>query len=211
MKKFVVLPKNRNNKRQLENNKLHFVTTVNKSKDTDNLISHEWDLTEQLDINYVLKQEGFESYKKVAKIIRNNNNACGYEIKVDDNFKDKKFVLYLIVINGKVLKGGKSKGVLSKRSYTAGTERSWSVSGKASEPNYVYSQIFRQCLEDEVDVEFYGICVESIKQTRKFYGLDVEVEFAPYEEKEQAQNSILNKLNGKKVIGEGNLLAQYKK
>ena len=40
----------------------------------------------------------------------------------------------------KIIKGGKVKGKMSGRSYTAGTEYNWTITGQASSTNYIYSQ-----------------------------------------------------------------------
>ena len=85
------------------------------------------------------------------------------------------------------------------------------MKGSPSDTNYIYSQIFRQCLEDNVSVEFY--LFQAPKQLVKYplsnggYG---EVMVSPYEEMEQSLNAHLMKELGRKPIGEGNLFEQHK-
>jgi hypothetical protein len=54
--------------------------------------------------------------------------------------------------------------------------------------------------------------VPSIKYTFESFDGKIETNFiSPYEEEEKKLNALLNKLNGKKVIGEGKLLEPLKK
>ena len=57
----------------------------------------------------------------------------------------------------KILKGGKSKNPLGKRwgSYNNGPEENWTMKGSPSDTNYVYSQIFRKCLKQNIEIDFY--------------------------------------------------------
>jgi hypothetical protein len=118
----------------------------------------------------------------------------------------------LVSICGKVLKGGKSKNSLDMRSYAAGTEESWTMRGTPSVTNYVWSQIFRESLNTDCEVNFYGMIVPSVQMTyESFDGQIITESVSPYESEEKKMNALLNKLNGKKVIGEGKLLDPIKK
>jgi hypothetical protein len=173
---------------------------------------HSWDLTEQLSLQEILQNEHFKDFKKIARIKERNDRACGYEIEVlDENFKNRGYVLYLIVIHGKVLKGGKCKGTIDTRSYPAGTEKSWVNNGTPSEPNYIYSQIFRTCLKLGVEVDFYGVFAPVQESTYKFFGQKITQLVSSYEECEVIMNSTLKSLKGGNLIGEGDLLQKYKK
>ena len=190
--------------------KINFKTTKPNSKEY-NYQNHEWFLEEQLNLDEILKNPQFQKFKYCGKIIASKSEA-GYEIELASDFKGKSFVIYLIVKNGKILKGGKSKNPLDTRSYYAGTEESWTMRGTPSVTNYVWSQIFRESLKDGNPVSFYGYVVPS--QTMQFESFDgkiVENVVSPYEEEEKKLNQLLNKLNGKKVIGEGKLLEKIKK
>ena len=189
--------------------KLKFKTTDKKSREYKYRESV-WDLTKQLSINEYLKTCKYP-FVKGGWVEEKVESTCGYKICVNDEWKDKDKLLYLLVIDGKILKGGKSKNPLPKRTYGAGTEENWTMKGSPSDTNYIYSQIFRQCLKDGVSVEFY--LFQAPKQLVKYplsnggYG---EVMVSPYEEMEQSLNADLMAKLGKKPIGEGNLFEQYK-
>ena len=194
---------------------IKFKTTLKNSKEYK-YREHIWDLSKQLDLETFLREtkhsfeyggciesrtdeENKDKYKKV-----------GYNIKGVDKFKDKTQLIYLMTVtnNGieKIIKGGKVKGKLSDRSYTAGTEYNWTITGQASSTNYIYSQIFRKCLEDNILIKFYVCHIPSIEvpyQTssgNKKYAI-----ISPYEEVEKDLNLHLKTILGRNLIGEGNL------
>jgi hypothetical protein len=144
-------------------------------------------------------------------IAKNDNKTCGYDIEVLPKFQNKRFVLYLLVIHGKVLKGGKVKDSLDKRSYPAGTVESWVQRGTPSEPNYIYSQIFRECIKNGIDVEFYGTLAPVIEHTYEFFGKTITQLDSPYEECEVTMRRTLEELKGGNLIGEGALMEVFKK
>ena len=175
-------------------------------------------MSNQLDIDtylqqsaYVFKYGGYigsggdEKYKSFEKVV-------GYKIKVTDEYKDDTQLLYLLVINGKIVKGGKVKGTLPSRSYSAGTEHNWTNTGQASPTNYIYSQIFRECLRVNIPIKFY-VC--RCPLTRVSYptpsGETKYIETSPYEAMEHELNLHLKKTLGKQLIGEGDLLNLNKK
>ena len=170
-----------------------------------------WSLNDQLNLDYVLKLNEFSKFKHAATIIKSNCTA-GYSIKLEPEFINEPFVIYIIEKCGKILKGGKSKNSLDLRSYGAGTEESWTMKGTCSQTNYVWSQIFRESLVDGCEIKFYGLLVPSVEYTFESFDGTIEKKLiSPYEEEEKKLNSLLNKLNGKKVIGEGKLLELRKK
>lgn len=189
---------------------LKFKTTKKRSGKFDYTIM-EWDLSNQLDVNEFLNQNPEFQFQKVGKVVKNNNKTCGFEIQVLPEWKDKKFILYLLTVNDKILKGGKSKNPLPQRTYGAGTEINWTIKGSPSDTNYIYSQIFRQCLENGDNVEFY--CLQAPYNTNKFdfFGKTMMIETSPYEEMESVLNKKLVESLGRKPIGEGNLMEQFKK
>jgi hypothetical protein len=189
---------------------LKFKTTKRKSGKYD-YTDHIWDLSSQLDVNDFLKNNPKFNFVKAAKIVKSETSTCGFKIDTIDLFKNKKFILYLLVIDGKILKGGKSKNELHKRSYGAGTEYSWTITGEASPTNYVYSQIFKQCLVHNIPVEFYCMEVGSITEERDIFGEVKILEYSPYEEYEKALNRKLINILGSKPIGDGKLQEIYKK
>lgn len=189
---------------------LKFKTTQRKSEKYD-YTENTWDLSSQLDINNFLKNNPKFNFVKAATIIKNEKSASGFKIETIKLFKNKKFILYLLVIDGKIVKGGKSKNELHNRSYGAGTENSWTITGESSPTNYIYSQIFRECLVQNIPVEFY--CMEVGSTTRKcdIFGEVKVLEYSPYEEYEKVLNRKLIELLGKKPIGDGKLQETNKK
>jgi hypothetical protein len=189
--------------------KIRFKTTEKKSKEY-NYTESTWDLTNQLKVDEFLKVSHYP-FKKGGWIEKDNKKTCGYSICVTDEWKNKEKVLYLLVIGGKILKGGKSKRALPRRTYGAGTEINWTMKGSPSDTNYVYSQIFRQCLEDNIDIEFYLFQAPLYEMQFPVSSGGVQnVNVSPYEEMESTLNGHLMDVLGKKPIGEGNLFEQYK-
>lgn len=189
---------------------INFKTTKRNSKKYE-YQDHKWILDNELDIENILKLPEFAKFEYCGSIVK-SDNAAGFQISLTEKFKNKGFVIYIATMGGKVLKGGKSKNPLDTRSYSAGTEESWTMRGTPSETNYVWSQIFRKSLEDKFEVKFYGMVVPSYRmEFESFDGEMMVKNVSPYEEEETKLNALLNKLNGKKVIGEGNLLSPMKK
>lgn len=170
----------------------------------------EWNLTNQLNIQEFLAKHPEMPFVKVGEIIHDPDIAPGYRIKVDPQWDKKDRLLYLLVIGDKIIKGGKVKGRLSKRTYAAGTEKSWTMQGTPSETNYVFSQIFRQCLVDGIPIEFYAIECPTIVNTFDVFGDKKTIKVSPYEEYESKLNKVLNAELGRSLIGHGNLLEHYK-
>ena len=191
---------------------IEFYTTKSGSGDFTNMKKHVWELDGQLNIDDLLKMKEFSNFKLAATIVEDSNTS-GYKIKLEDFFVGKPFVIYLLVKDGKVLKGGKSKNTLDSRSYSAGTEESWTNRGTPSVTNYVWSQIFRESLKDGKPILFYGYVVPSYELTYPSFDGEVVTEMVcgHYETEELKLNHLLSKLNGRKVIGEGKLLELNKK
>ena len=188
---------------------LEFQTTPKNSKEY-NYRSHKWDCTNQLDLVEYLKKTSYNF--KEGGWIQKDENTSGYKICVNDEFKDASNIIYLIVIFGKIIKGGKSKNPLPKRTYCAGTEENWTMKGSPSDTNYVWSQIFRACIKKNIPIKFY-ICKAPTKQFEYITseGGKKYIEISPYEEMEKHLNAHLMKVMGRKIIGEGNLLSFDKK
>ena len=189
---------------------LEFQTTPKNSKEY-NYRSHKWDCKNQLDLNEYLKKTSY-NFKEGGWIKKNDSKTSGYEICVNDEFKDVSNIIYLVVIFGKIIKGGKSKNPLPQRTYGAGTEENWTMKGSPSDTNYVFSQIFRSCIKNNVPVKFY-ICKVPTKQVEytTSEGKIKYIESSPYEEMEKDLNAHLTKIMGRKIIGEGDLLCFDKK
>lgn len=169
-----------------------------------------WDLTNQLRIHDFLNKNPDFNFELAGKVVEDKHKTCGFKIEVFEKWKNKKFILYLLVINNKIVKGGKSKNPLPQRTYGAGTEKNWTEKGSPSETNYVYSQIFRQCIKDNISVEFYALQADYNIQNYNVFGKNITIETSPYEEMESILNRKLVDELGKKPIGEGKLLESYK-
>jgi hypothetical protein len=188
---------------------LEFKTSTRGSKNND-YVDNKWDLSNQLDIKEFLKQNPQFNFEKGADVISAPDLSPKYKILPIGDWKHKKYILYLLVINGKIVKGGKSKNPIELRSYGAGTQETWSMTGECSPTNYYYSQIFRQCILDGKTVEFY--CMQAPIDVKEYdvFGKMVRMESSPYEEYEKVLNKKLVTALGRKPIGEGNLQVQYK-
>jgi hypothetical protein len=193
----------------MENHIINFKMTVRNSNDYETKTDHTWDLSNQLKIDELLKMKEFANYKKAATIVK-ADNAAGYTIKIEPEFKNVPFVVYIATWNLFVLKGGKSKNSLDTRSYKAGTEEGWTEGGEPSPTNYIWSQIFRETLKMGIPVVFYAQAVDLIECTYESHGETKTTLISPYEQVEKDLQELLNKLNGKKVIGEGDLKAVFK-
>ena len=188
---------------------LEFQTTPKNSKEY-NYRSHKWDCRKQLNVVDYLKKTSY-NFKEGGWIQQNDSKTCGYDICVSDEFKDMSNIIYLIVIFGKIIKGGKSKNPLPTRSYPAGIEENWTMKGSPSDTNYVWSQIFRACIKRNIPVKFYICCcpTTTIEYTTS-EGKTKHIDLSPYEEMEKNLNAHLKKVLGRNLIGEGDLLSFYK-
>jgi hypothetical protein len=189
---------------------LEFQTTPKNSKQY-NYRNHRWNCKNQIDLVDYLPKTSYD-FKEGGWIQKNDSKRSGYDICVNDEFTDASNILYLIVIFGKIIKGGKSKHPLPQRSYGAGTEESWTMIGSPSDTNYVWSQIFRACIKKNIPIKFY-ICKVPTKQVEytTSEGGKKYIEISPYEEMENDLNAHLIKIMGRKIIGAGDLLSFDKK
>jgi hypothetical protein len=191
------------------NHKIRFKTTKRASGKYE-YTNHEWDISAQLNIHDFLKNNPKMDFENAGILIENPKKASGFQISLSEKWKNTKYILYILVINGKVAKGGKSKNELSKRSYDAGTEHNWTVTGEASPTNYVYSQIFRESLKNGDKVEFY--CCKCPFEMREIdmWGEVFIKKQSTYEEMEIELNKRLFNALGRKLIGDGKLMEQFK-
>lgn len=181
-----------------------------------------WDFENQLSLKDFLEKTeyGFEYAGKIIKKLSDENNKeekkkIGYKILINDKFKNKIRLLYLItiIIGGeeKIIKGGKVKGKLENRSYSAGTEDNWTMRGTPSCTNYIYSQLFRMCLKKKIPIKFYAFETPLYEVSYKSSnGKEKHIKISPYEEMEKELNAHLKQCLGKNLIGEGNLEQLFK-
>lgn len=197
-------------------NIIKFYTTDKNCKNYDNYKEHIWDFSNQLNIEDFLKVCKYDfKYGGCIKAFNNEKKkeeykTVGYKIDVINEFKNSKYILYLMTIclpcGEKIIKGGKVKGTLPSRTYSAGTEYNWTMKGSPSPTNYIYSQIFRQCIKDNIKINFY---IHKTPVTEiKYYtarGKEVINTISPYEEMEKSLQQLLKKELGRNIIGEGDL------
>ena len=86
------------------------------------------------------------------------------------------------------------------------------MTGGCSSTNYIYSQIFRMAVKENIPIKFYvhPVPTTSVPITCSITGKEIMVVSSPYEEVEKNLNKHLKKLLGKKPIGEGGLLEKSK-
>jgi hypothetical protein len=188
---------------------IEYETTNRKSKDFLTKNQHLWNISKQLRIEDLMSRKEFNNFEYAGKII-SADTASKYKIITEPKFEDLIFLVYILVINGYVVKGGKCKSTLDTRSYSAGTEKSWTMTGEPSPTNYVFSQIFRAILPKGAKIEFYAY-VSNIQPVSDFFLGETRTSgVSQYESLEKYLKDYLDLHNNKKVIGEGNLLAKYK-
>ena len=179
-------------------NQLEFTITGKNSGDFDCKIIIKWILVNKYHETYLdlckypfeyggtIIERNDEEHKPIEKRV-------GYKIKVEDKFKKSEQIVYIMTISlpcgEKIIKAGKSKNTLDKRSYSCGTEYQWTKAANCSETNYIYSQIFRKALKDNIRINFYIYPVPLTKASYMSpYGETKYIEISPYEEVEKEIN-----------------------
>lgn len=173
---------------------------------------HTWDLSQQLDVDLFMEMNPEFKFSKVATVVP-KNNACGFRLDyIDPTFEQNKFILYFIVLDNKILKGGRTATGLSSRfgTYGTGTPNLWANSPTVAATSYVYSQVFRKMLEEGKEVSFYGFVCPEITAEFDVFGTTHTIKVSPEKEFEKALNTKLRNTLGRKPIGDGNLLQQHK-
>lgn len=196
-------------------NQLVFKITKKNSKKFD---YHDitWDFSKQISLEEYLKHCKIP-FEYGGAIIRRDDEEdkpfdrrVGYKIKVEDKFKSSEQLIYLMTIclpcGEKIVKAGKSKNTLDKRSYSCGTENQWTNAANCSETNYIYSQIFRKALKDNIRIKFYIYPVPlTVASYTSPSGETKYKKISAYEEVEKEINYHLKKFLGRPLIGEGKL------
>jgi len=192
----------------MERNILKFKTTARGGGAYD-YKEHVWDISQQLDIETFLQENPEFAFEQVGQISP-SQSKCGFKIDVVPEWQKTERLLYLLVVNNKILKGGKCKNALPSRSYSAGTEESWTMRGTPSPTNYIWSQIFRKCLKNNVPIQFYCFRAPDHHYQYNVFGENIVIKTSPYEEYEKVLNDKLKKSLGRNPIGEGSLEQQLK-
>lgn len=175
-----------------------------------------WDFSKQILLEEYLKhckipfEYGGTIIKREDEEDKSPDRRVGYRIKVVDKFKISVQLVYLMTgvfsCGEKIIKAGKSKNTLDKRSYSCGTEHQWTCAANCSETNYIYSQIFKQALKDNIKINFY---IYPVPLTKVSYmspsGETKYITISAYEQVEKEVNCHLQKFLGRKLIGEGKL------
>jgi len=148
-----------------------------------------------------LKKSG-ATFKSVAKIIKNENKASGYEYidKCKEWGGDKGWV-YVISANDRVVKIGQTDATLSSRfsSYQAGTHKNRDK-GTCSVTNWNCSEFWRVCLSEGVNLEVFAYQVPTTETKIKVFG---QYKIARNKHAYLYENALLNKyesLKGNKPI-----------
>lgn len=175
-----------------------------------------WDFSKQITLDKYLEHCKY-NFEYGGTIIKRDDEAdkpvekrVGYKIKVEDKFKKSIHIIYIMTIclpcGEKIIKAGKSKNTLDKRTYSAGTEHQWTNEANCSETNYIYSQIFRESIKINNPIKFYVYEAPIIKTSYiSPNGKTKYTNLSAYEEIEKELNSDLKKFLGKNLIGEGKL------
>ena len=186
--------------------RLTFQTTA-KNAGAYNYRKHAWDLSGQLDLQEYIKKSPWV-WELGGEVRGDDEVKAGYRIVPLGEWGTKPFVVYLMVINGKIIKGGKVKGPIQTRSYSAGTEENWTMgTSDPSSTNYVFSQIFRMCVANNIPVQFWCHACETNTVTwTDAYGNEQITHSSAYEEIESSLNQHLRETLGRHPIGDGGLL-----
>ena len=179
-----------------------------------NDIEFNWYLDQQLRIDDFLKITHYSF--QYGGWIEERKNASGYAICTTPEFKNKGQIIYLLTFRGFILKGGRSKNSLRKRSYPAGTVKTWINGGGSgcSDTNYIFSQIWRQCIKDGTIGDFKFYIYQAPLSTVKYMastGETSSIEISPYEAMETNLNEHLRTILGRNPVGDGDLLNPNKR
>ena len=181
--------------------------TTDKNEGAYNYRKHVWDLSGQLDAKAYMEKSPWDDWELAAEVRGDDKVKAGYRIVPFGKWRTKPFVVYLMVINGKIIKGGKSKGPIQTRSYSAGTEEKWTMRGSPSPTNYIFSQIFRMCVANNIPVQFWcHACEINTVKWIDAYGNEQITQSSAYEEIESSLNQHLRETLGRHPIGDGGLL-----
>lgn len=116
---------------------------------------------------------------KIAEVILDDSKKCNFSYSVlDTSWVKIEGWVYFIVIEGELVKIGKTDKTLSHRfaSYTSGTEEN-RQRGTCSTTNYHLSQLFLYSLIDDRSVEIYGFSTPKIETTIEVLGTKETVVF----------------------------------
>jgi|21_taG_2_1085346.scaffolds.fasta_scaffold17220_1 hypothetical protein len=196
--------------KEMNKNQLSFLVCERASGDVNTKRKVTWDYSNQLNVDDYLEQCNLKFEK--AGWVEKSSNVCGYSIKTTTEWVKRPRVLYLLVVDGKIFKGGKSKNSLPNRSYSAGTDKNWVNGANGCSPtNYAFSKIFLKCLEEGKKVDFYiHGCPMREELTKHADGTETIEITSQYEAMETNLNKHLRTVLGKKLIGDGKLFEEYK-
>jgi len=158
-----------NNERTEMMKKILFENYDNKTKE---FIETELDLNTEPTINDFIQRAQLQHYiTQVGVITKDEILNPGYRVLVTNHFKRHKQWVYILVIDGKVVKCGESTGTLNFRwgSYGAGT-RVNRENGTCSTTNYFISEIVRKALELNMKIELYGHPIDNIGISVDLFG-----------------------------------------
>ena len=109
-----------------------------------------------------------------------------------DEFKEDKFLIYIIVVDGRI--------VNFRNQYTnldiEARNKNWARSEEISKIKGLTKSFFKTCIENEYEIKFYGCKVEPIEFTYKSFDGTLQKKFvSPYKKFQQILNNIIGDLN----------------
>ena len=135
----------------------------NYDKKTKTMVETKLDITNEPTIEEFLTKGNLNDYVvKVGDIVPKDLKSK-YKVNINKEWKKHKHWVYVLVIEGKVLKCGDSTMTLNGRwsSYSAGTRISRD-NGTCSTTNYFISEIIRIAHELGYEVELFGYAIPEI-------------------------------------------------
>jgi hypothetical protein len=149
----------------------------NYDSETKLMVETELDITNEPTIDEFLTKGNLNDYIiKVGNIIPadgivSKKLKCGYRVNVKDEWKKHEHWVYVLVMDGKVLKCGDSTMTLKGRwgSYSAGTRKSRDR-GTCSTTNYFISEIIRASHRLGYKFELYGYAIPPIYADVNIFG-----------------------------------------
>jgi hypothetical protein len=110
-----------------------------------------------------------------------------------DEFKEDKFLVYIIVVDGKIVNFRNQYANLD----SADINKNWARTEKISKIKGLTKSFFKNCIENEFEIKFYGCKAEPIEYTyESFDGTIQKAIFSPYKKYQQILNNEIGDLKG---------------
>ena len=143
---------------------------------TKEFVETELDLNQPTIDEFLTEANIQDEFTKVGDIVPDADLGPEYRVNILPFFKKHKQWVYILTINGRIIKCGESIGTLNYRwgSYGAGT-RVNRENGTCSTTNYFISEIIRNAHNTGYEVELYGHPIENLTQNLNVFGQLQEV------------------------------------